>query len=156
MYSKLYLLKLHYQTNLHPRTFIIGLFSMKRVTWPQSSSVNTFPCYLPLLFKCIFLCWCCWSCSQGSDQMSSVMEWFQGWHIFVGQPGSEHRPGFPRQKANGFFPLDFALLQKISSVANKSWWYLHVLFSKILFTNEHYFYDFWSVNAIARIFFKDM
>ena len=40
----------------------------------------------------------------------------------------------------GFFPLYFALLQKISSVAKKTLWYSHVLLSKIIFTNEHYFF----------------
>ena len=59
-------------------------------------------------------------------------------------------PWFPQQKANGIFPLGFGLLQKIRSVANTHLWYLHVLFSKIIFTNEHHFYDFWSVNAITR------
>ena len=79
----------------------------------------------------------------------------QGWRIFVGQPGSQHRPpGFPWQQANGFFPLDFGLLQKISFVANASLWYSYILLSKIIFTNEHDFYDFWSVNVIARSFLR--
>ena len=34
----------------------------------------------------------------------------QGWRIFVGQPGSKHRHGFPRQKANCVFPIGFCII----------------------------------------------
>lgn len=42
------------------------------------------------------------------------------------------------------------LLQGMSSVSNIGLLYLHVLFSKIIFTDEHPFYNFCSENAIAR------
>lgn len=46
-------------------------------------------------------------------------------------------------KANGIYLLEFGLLQKINSVANR--WYLHLLLSKIILT-----YDFWCVNTIGK------
>ena len=43
---------------------------------------------------------------------------------------------FPRQKANEDCSIGFWIISE-----NKLW-YLHVLFSKIISTNEHHFYDF--------------
>lgn len=36
-----------------------------------------------------------------------------------------------------------------TSMANKHLWLLHILLCKIMFTNEHLLYDFWSPNATA-------
>ena len=47
-------------------------------------------------------------------------------------------PWFPPQKVNGIFALGFRLLQKISCV-KQNVWCLHILFSKINFTDEQHF-----------------
>ena len=54
-------------------------------------------------------------------------------------------PWFPQQKSYEIIELDFGLLPKTISVTNTSLWYLHVLFSKIIFTDEYNFCDFQSV-----------
>lgn len=48
-------------------------------------------------------------------------------------------PGFPRQEACGIFHLVTDYCTKIRSVANTSWWYLHIVFGKIILTDEHQF-----------------
>lgn len=54
------------------------------------------------------------------------------------------------------FPPACRLLQKRSSVAGKGLRFLHVLFIKIIFRNEHKFYEFWRLNTIARNHFKKL
>lgn len=51
-------------------------------------------------------------------------------------------PWFLCQKVFGIFSLDCELLWKISSVANKPFKNVHVLLSKVMFTNGHHFIDF--------------
>lgn len=55
-------------------------------------------------------------------------------YIFCGPTLKLASPWFPHKKVK-----DFGLLTKISSVANRSLWYLHILFSEIIFTKLHHF-----------------
>ena len=59
-------------------------------------------------------------------------------------------PWSPRQKAYGIPRLDVGLFKKISFVADTRLWYSHVLFSKIIFTEEPYFCDFPSIKETYR------
>ncbi len=54
---------------------------------------------------------------------------------------------FPSTKASRIFPLAFIIAENWPT---KDKDFLHGLFIRIIFTNEHNFYEFWSLNTIAR------
>ncbi len=58
--------------------------------------------------------------------------------------------GSTQQKANRIFPLVCGLKLKISAVANIYLWFFHIKLIKIIISNKHNFYEFWSLNKISR------
>lgn len=49
----------------------------------------------------------------------------------------------------GILLIGFGIIAESKLCGNTSLWYLHILFNKIIFTDETHFCDFWSLNYIT-------